>query len=107
MTTAILVGIIVIVLMYHSKYWCVTAGHYLEMQPWQRLLQYFYVKNKQSYVGFVRIKRNATKRILHQDVDTTIEETNLTPCVLVQPHDSFQGDLKMIWLMSNMINGFI
>lgn len=77
--------------MYHSKYWFVTAGHYLEMQPWQRILQYFYVKNKQSYVGFVRIKLNATKRILHQDVDTTIEETL---CVFVQPHDSFQGDLK-------------
>lgn len=76
--------------MYHSKYWFVTAGHYLEMQPWQRILQYFYVKNKQSYVGFVRIKWNATKRIL----DTTIEESNLTLCVFVQPHDSFQGDLK-------------
>lgn len=58
------------------------------------ILQYFYVKNKQSYVGFVRIKWNATKHILHQDVDITIEETNLTLCVFVQPHDSFQGDLK-------------
>lgn len=58
------------------------------------ILQYFYVKNKQSYVGFVRIKWSATKHILHQDVDITIEETNLTLCVFVRPHDSFQGDLK-------------
>lgn len=27
-------------------------------------------------------------------MDTTIEESNLTLCVFVQTHDSFQGDLK-------------